>query len=118
MYKGAPVYLIKPKTFMNLSGSSVRRWVDSTKAPLFNCLVVVDAAELPLGELRIRPKGSSAGQNGIKNIIDTLKSDEFARLRVGIGRPKSVRKLAEQKISLSCLCELIFPSSFTHTERC
>jgi peptidyl-tRNA hydrolase, PTH1 family len=76
---------------MNLSGSAVRRWLDSTKAPLSNVLVVVDAAELPLGELRLRPKGSSAGQNGLKNIIELVRSDDFPRLRVGIGRPVSVR---------------------------
>lgn len=99
---------------MNLSGGSVRRWMESTKAPLINCLVVVDAAELPLGELRLRPKGSSSGQNGIKNIIENLKSDHFARLRIGISRPTHVRRIP---IALPCwlpMCLLRSPTAERH----
>lgn len=83
---GRAVYLLKPQTYMNLSGRAVVPFLAYYKIPLTHLLVVVDEVVLPLGALRIRPKGSAGGQNGMKSIIATLGQQEgFARLRVGIG---------------------------------
>ncbi|MCX7624322.1 MAG: aminoacyl-tRNA hydrolase [Thermomicrobium sp.] len=79
--------LLKPLTYMNLSGRSVRRAVDWYKLPLERLLVVHDDMDLPLGTLRLRLGGSSAGHHGVESIIAELGSDRFARLRIGIGRP-------------------------------
>jgi PTH1 family peptidyl-tRNA hydrolase len=81
------VLLVKPLTFMNLSGRSVRAVVDFYKLPLAELLVVCDDFNLPLGKLRMRVKGSHGGQNGLRNIQDQLGTDEYARLRIGVGQP-------------------------------
>jgi PTH1 family peptidyl-tRNA hydrolase len=86
-YHGLDLALIKPHTFMNLSGSAVRKSLVRFRAPLEDLLVVVDDFALPFGRLRIREAGSSGGHNGLESIIDELHSDRFARLRVGIGEP-------------------------------
>ncbi len=88
---GRKVILAKPQTFMNLSGESVGPIVKFYKADLSHLLVIYDELDLPLGQLRMRPKGSAGGHNGMKSIIARLGSDVFPRLRVGIGRPPGRR---------------------------
>jgi PTH1 family peptidyl-tRNA hydrolase len=81
------ILLTKPQTFMNLSGESVQRIAHWLKLTPPEVLVVVDDADLPLGTLRLRERGSSGGQKGIESIIQHLGSQDFPRLRIGIGRP-------------------------------
>ncbi|HVO42440.1 MAG TPA: aminoacyl-tRNA hydrolase, partial [Aggregatilineales bacterium] len=81
------VILAKPQTYMNLSGESVRGLLNFYKVPIANLLVISDDLDLPVGTLRIREKGSAGGQKGLKNIIEHLHTLEFARMRIGIGRP-------------------------------
>ena len=83
--KGRQIVLLKPYTFMNLSGNAVRYWMKEENIPLENLLVVVDDLALPVGELRLKPKGSDAGHNGLKHIADILGTQAYARLRFGIG---------------------------------
>lgn len=78
-------YFIKPTTFMNNSGKAVRYWVNFLKLPLSNILIIVDDIALPLGRIRLRAKGGDGGHNGLHDIIYYLGSDEFPRLRFGIG---------------------------------
>ena len=82
---GEKVLVMKPVTYMNLSGEAVRQAVDFYKIPPDHVLVVSDDTALPLGRLRIRQKGSAGGHNGLKNIIQHLGTDQFPRLRVGVG---------------------------------
>ena len=84
-FKSRTLVVIKPTTYMNLSGRSVKYWLDKEKIPLENLLVVLDDIALPFGTLRLRAKGSDAGHNGLSNIIQTLGTNQFARLRFGIG---------------------------------
>ncbi|MFT5616953.1 MAG: PTH1 family peptidyl-tRNA hydrolase [Arenicella sp.] len=84
-HKGRTIHLIKPTTYMNLSGKAVRSWMNELKIPLENVLIVVDELALPLGTLRMRTKGSSAGHNGLKNIEELLTTSKYTRLRFGIG---------------------------------
>ncbi|QHT67717.1 aminoacyl-tRNA hydrolase [Rhodocytophaga rosea] len=84
-YKGKSIYLIKPTTYMNLSGKAVNYWMKELKIPLEQVLVVTDDIALPYGKLRMRPKGSHGGHNGLRNIEETLGTQEFARLRFGVG---------------------------------
>ena len=79
--------LAKPQTFMNLSGQSVQGLVHFYKLPLNNLLIAHDDLDLPLGTIRIRPDGGSAGQKGMSSILERLGTDDFPRLRVGIGHP-------------------------------
>jgi PTH1 family peptidyl-tRNA hydrolase len=81
------VLLVKPLTFMNLSGRAVRAVLDFYKLPVEQVLVVCDDFNLPLGKLRVRAKGSHGGQNGLRNIQDQLGTDAYARLRIGVGLP-------------------------------
>jgi peptidyl-tRNA hydrolase, PTH1 family len=78
---------VKPLTFMNLSGRSVRAALDFYKLTADQLLVVCDDFNLPLGRLRVRSKGSHGGQNGLRNIQDQLGTDAYARLRIGVGQP-------------------------------
>jgi peptidyl-tRNA hydrolase, PTH1 family len=82
------VLLVKPLTFMNLSGRAVRAVIDFYKLPPAELLVVCDDFNLPLGKLRVRPKGSHGGQNGLRNIQEQLGTDEYTRLRIGVGQPE------------------------------
>ena len=82
---GGKLLLLSPTTFMNLSGSSVREAVDFYKLPLENLLVICDDLNLPLGKLRFRARGSAGGQKGLQDIVRKLGTEEFARLRIGIG---------------------------------
>jgi PTH1 family peptidyl-tRNA hydrolase len=84
---GKRVLIAKPQTYMNLSGEAVRALCDFYKIPNTHIMVVHDDLDLPLGTLRIRPSGSAGGQNGVKNIIQHLGTQDFARVRCGIGRP-------------------------------
>lgn len=81
------VYLLKPQTYMNLSGQSVRKCIDFYKIKVEDILVVVDDASLEFGETKIKPKGGSAGHNGLKNIEGHI-GQNYARLKMGIGEPK------------------------------
>lgn len=83
--KGQQLLLLKPSTFMNLSGLAVRYWMQEEKIPLENVLIVVDDLALPFGTLRLKGKGSDAGHNGLKHIAATLGTQGYARLRFGIG---------------------------------
>ena len=84
---GEKVLLMKPQTFMNLSGEAVQQAVRFYKIPADHVLVVSDEISLPLGRLRVRTKGSAGGHNGLKNIIALLGSDAFPRIRIGVGAP-------------------------------
>ena len=79
--------LVKPTTFMNLSGQAVRTILARERVPMGDLLVVVDDMALPLGRLRMRERGSAGGHNGLRSIIEEMSSQDFARLRVGIGAP-------------------------------
>jgi len=81
------VLLVKPLTFMNLSGRAVRAVLDFYKLPVEQVLVVCDDFNLPLGKLRVRAKGSHGGQNGLRSIQEQLGTDAYARLRIGVGQP-------------------------------
>jgi PTH1 family peptidyl-tRNA hydrolase len=82
---GLDVLLAKPQTYMNLSGMAVARLVEKYKLELPDLIVLVDDADLPLGSLRIRPRGSAGGHKGMKSIIGALGSDHFVRVRLGVG---------------------------------
>lgn len=83
--KNCQLLVLKPSTFMNLSGVAVRFWMNKEKLPLENLLVVVDDLALPLGKIRLRAGGSDGGHNGLRNIADQLGTNKYARLRMGIG---------------------------------
>jgi len=84
-FKGRTIVLIKPTTFMNLSGKALNYWMQVEKIPLENVLVITDDLALPFGKLRLKGKGSDGGHNGLKDIQETLNSQEYARLRFGVG---------------------------------
>ena len=83
--KNKQLILLKPSTYMNLSGNAVRYWMNEEKIPLENVLILVDDLALPFGSLRLKARGSAAGHNGLKNIQELLGTDAYARLRFGIG---------------------------------
>lgn len=84
-FKGRQLHLIKPTTYMNLSGKAVRYWMEKEKITLGNTLIITDDIALPFGKIRIRKNGSDGGHNGLKSIVETLNTTEFPRLRFGIG---------------------------------
>lgn len=84
-HRGRTVILLKPSTYMNLSGKAVRYWLEQEKIPIENLLVISDDIALPFGELRMRKKGSAGGHNGLKNIAELLGREDWARMRFGIG---------------------------------
>lgn len=84
-YKGRSIHLIKPTTYMNLSGKSVNYWQQQLQLPTEQTLIITDDVSLPFGSLRLRAKGSNAGHNGLKHIEDTLGTNRYPRLRFGIG---------------------------------
>ena len=83
--KGRQLILLKPSTFMNLSGNAVRYWMQQEKIELEHLLICVDDLALPFGQLRMKPAGSDAGHNGLKHIAQVLGTQQYARLRFGIG---------------------------------
>jgi PTH1 family peptidyl-tRNA hydrolase len=115
-WKGRTFVCICPTTYMNLSGKAVKYWMDKEKIPAENMLVVVDELALPLNRFRLRPSGSDAGHNGLKSIQESLGSNNYPRLRFGIGNDypkgmqaefvlskwlKSEEALVKKKIELS-----------------
>ncbi|HJV16995.1 MAG TPA: aminoacyl-tRNA hydrolase [Bacillales bacterium] len=86
-YKGEKVLLLKPLTYMNLSGESIRAVMDYYQVDLENLLVIYDDLDLPVGKIRLRQKGSAGGHNGIKSTIAHLGTQQFNRIRIGIDRP-------------------------------
>ena len=91
--KGRKIYLLKPTTYMNLSGNAVRYWMNKENIDVERLLVVVDDLSLPLGALRLKGKGSNGGHNGLGNIQSVIGTQQYARLRVGIGNnfPKGMQ---------------------------
>lgn len=115
--KNKILVLLKPSTYMNLSGNAVRYWLKEEKIPIENLLVVVDDLALPFGTLRLKGKGSNAGHNGLGHIQDILSTQNYARLRFGIGNdfPKGSQvnfvldpfsdeeeKLLPERINVAC----------------
>jgi PTH1 family peptidyl-tRNA hydrolase len=83
--RGHRIILLKPSTYMNLSGNAVRYWMQAEKVPLENVLIIADDIALPLGTLRLKGQGSDGGHNGLKHIAQTLGTTSYARLRFGVG---------------------------------
>lgn len=84
-FKGKSFLLIKPTTYMNLSGKAVKYWMEKENIPLENILVITDDLNLPVGKLRIRKNGRDGGHNGLKSIQELLQTNQYARLRFGVG---------------------------------
>ena len=84
-FKGKQLHIIKPTTYMNLSGKAIKYWMNELKIPIENIFVIVDDLALPFGVLRVRGKGSDAGHNGLKSIQEELQTNAYSRLRFGIG---------------------------------
>jgi peptidyl-tRNA hydrolase, PTH1 family len=92
-WKGKSIVCICPTTYMNLSGKAFKYWMDKENIPLENTLTVVDEVALPLDKIRLRPSGSAGGHNGLKDIQNTLGTDNYPKLRFGIGNnyPKGMQ---------------------------
>ncbi len=84
-YRGKNLIVIKPNTYMNLSGKAVRYWMEKENIQPENLMIIYDDLDLPLGTIRLRPKGSGGSHNGLNHIIEVLQTDNFPRLRIGIG---------------------------------
>ena len=84
-FKGRELVLLKPSTYMNLSGNAVRYWMGKLNIPPERLLVICDDLNLPFGSLRMRKKGSDGGHNGLKNIEELIETQEYTRIRIGIG---------------------------------
>ncbi|MCC6956861.1 MAG: aminoacyl-tRNA hydrolase [Anaerolineales bacterium] len=98
-YAGQRILLAKPQTYMNLSGQAIGALVRYYKVPLDGLMVAYDEIDLPFGVLRLRPGGGSAGHKGVKSIIDKVGSQEFPRLRIGVGRPQSRGSAADHVLN-------------------
>jgi len=114
---GESVVLLKPQTYMNLSGESIRAYMDYYKLPLEDFIVIYDDMDTEVGQLRLRYKGSAGGHNGIKSIIQHTGTEQFKRIRIGISRPpegvdvihyvlsdfaKSERSIIDKVLDLTC----------------
>ncbi|HIE11425.1 MAG TPA: aminoacyl-tRNA hydrolase [Kiritimatiellae bacterium] len=97
--EGRPVWLCKPTCFMNRSGGAVRALLRKAGAGPEALVVVVDDADLPVGRVRVRPRGGSGGHNGLKSVIAALGTEDFIRVRVGIGRPVAGGDMVEYVLS-------------------
>ena len=115
-FKGRRMTLLKPSTYMNLSGKAVRYWLGKLDIPLENLLIICDDLNLPFGTVRMRKRGSSGGHNGLENITELLQSQDYARIRMGIGNDFSqggqidfvLGKLSpEQNEQMPALCEKV-----------
>lgn len=96
--KGQSIILVKPETYMNTSGDSVSKIMQYYRADILDLVVVYDDVDIPLGQIRLRLKGSSAGHNGAQSIIDTLGSDQFVRIRIGISdQLKNVQEIDKKE---------------------
>lgn len=91
-FAGCKCLIMKPQTYMNLSGEAVREAAQFYKIPADHVLVIYDDISLPVGKLRVRPTGSAGGHNGIKNIIAHLGTQEFPRVKIGVGAPEGADK--------------------------
>ena len=91
-FAGCKCLIMKPQTYMNLSGEAVREAAQFYKIPADHVLVIYDDISLPVGKLRVRPTGSAGGYNGIKNIIAHLGTQEFPRVKIGVGAPEGADK--------------------------
>lgn len=98
-YKGKRLTLVKPNTYMNLSGKAVRYWMQKSKVKQENILVITDDISLPFGELRLRAKGSHGGHNGLKDIQTILDSIVYCRLRFGVGNDYAIGRQADYVLS-------------------
>jgi PTH1 family peptidyl-tRNA hydrolase len=94
-FKGRILVIIKPTTYMNLSGKAVQYWLQQEKIPLENLIVITDDIALPFGTIRIKAKGSDGGHNGLKHIQEILGTSEYARLRFGVGNEFSKGKQSD-----------------------
>jgi PTH1 family peptidyl-tRNA hydrolase len=94
-FGGVPFFVLKPQTFMNLSGYAVSRFVRYHQIEPHDMFVVVDEVDLPLGKIRVRPKGSAGTHNGLKSVVDQLGTIDFPRMRLGVGRGDRRRDLAD-----------------------
>ncbi|HLR00057.1 MAG TPA: aminoacyl-tRNA hydrolase [Sphingobacterium sp.] len=123
--KGRNVHVIKPTTYMNRSGKAVNYWMQELKVPLQNLLIMVDELDLPFGTIRLKPKGSNAGHNGLKSIESSIGTQQYARIRFGIGNsfprgrqvdyvlsPFENEELAELPALINHSCEIC--KSFVH----
>ena len=93
--KGRTVYLLKPSTYMNLSGNAVRYYLQKLPIPMDRLLVICDDINLPFGKLRMRKNGSDGGHNGLKNIAECLETENYARIRMGVGHEFSTGAQAD-----------------------
>ena len=84
-FKGKTIHVIKPTTYMNLSGKSIKYWMKELNIPVENTITLVDDIALPFGKIRLKPSGSDAGHNGLKSIAEHLESKTYPRLKFGIG---------------------------------
>lgn len=94
-FKAREVYLIKPTTFMNLSGKAVSYWMQQVKVPLSNVLIATDDIALPFNKVRFKGKGSHGGHNGLRNIEETLGTSKYSRCRIGVGNEFSQGRQVE-----------------------
>jgi len=97
--EGKKVILVKPQTFMNLSGESVRDILDWYKIPIKNLIIIYDDIDLEPGKIRVRPKGSSGTHNGMRSVIYQIQSEDFPRVRIGIGKAPEGWDLADYVLS-------------------
>ncbi len=111
-FNGNKVVLVKPMTFMNESGRAVAPLLRYFKLPLSNLLVIHDDLDLPLGTLRLRPSGGTSGQRGMASIITHLGTQEFPRMRLGIGRPPGQMDPVDYVLKIFCLLKMNFWQSF------
>ncbi len=129
-YKGRELFLLKPSTYMNLSGNAVSYWLKKENIPVENMLVIVDDLAIPTGTIRMRPKGSDGGHNGLAHISSILSTTEYPRIRIGIGNSFSKGKQVdyvlgtwdpdEKKIMdkrISIVIEMIKSFTFSGLER-
>jgi len=98
-FRSEKIILCKPQTFMNLSGESIGVLSDYYRVPTDNIIVICDDINLPLGQLRIKPRGSAGGHNGLKSIISRLGTEEFIRVRIGVGEKPMDMDLADYVLS-------------------
>jgi peptidyl-tRNA hydrolase, PTH1 family len=98
-FKGESVQLVKPLTFMNRSGQAVKKTIQETNTPLTRTLICYDDIHLEPGKIRLRPGGSAGGHNGLTNIISSLQTDQFPRLRIGIGNQFDRGRLSDYVLS-------------------
>jgi PTH1 family peptidyl-tRNA hydrolase len=96
---GEKVYLLKPQTYMNLSGESMRAFADFYKANLADMILIYDDLDTPFGKIRLRYQGSAGGHNGLKSIIAHFSTQQFNRVRIGIDRPQAGANIADYVLS-------------------